>query len=348
MNTVIKNRKIFIIILLVLAVFAEAVYLNSRDDAYDENITPEDVLNVTVWESAIDKIGPNEAYTFFKQEVGELDFSIQHLAAHQFGEALFKKQGVDGITVCDSSFAFGCYHQFFLSAISQHGIPIIEELDSVCIEKYTLWGLGCQHGIGHGLMEYFGEEGLAQALEACASLQWQEPFLGCQDGVFMENNFPTFIGEDRASGGVREYNPGNPEFPCNTIKEKFQQACFFAQPNWLIQAGEYSLTEVADICINLTGKINQRACLKGLGNYVGERSGGDIAEAVASCNIAISNNEENNVFCRAGVYWSYWKMDQHNSYRSMAQDACAGLSEEGFVLCESEADITGKFFTNHE
>src|SRR3989338_2641211 len=162
------------------------------------------------WSARIDSIGTARAYGEFKEAYEAQDSKFQHLAAHVMGSLLYEKEGLAGLGICDATFAFGCYHSFFGSAVSKEGIGAIKDFDRICMEKFGPWGTGCPHGIGHGILEYMGHEKLDEALAACAHTTQKHPLLGCTSGVFMEYNFPVLIGKEEASSQVRKWNPDSP------------------------------------------------------------------------------------------------------------------------------------------
>ena len=156
----------------------------------------------------------------------------QHGIAHIFGEVLYKTTGLSGITVCDNSFAFGCFHGFLFNAIADKDIASINDLDRMCIEKFGEYNLGCQHGIGHGIAEHYGSQNLDQSLDACATLSWKHRLMGCSGGVFMEYMMPSLSGKGAGSVQVNPLTPNDPYAPCDNIKHQFKPECFYNLGNY--------------------------------------------------------------------------------------------------------------------
>jgi len=80
------------------------------------------------WSAKIKKSGPEKVYKEFLEINKDNDESIQHGNAHTFGGVLYEEIGKEGLSICDSSFSFGCYHEFLGTAIIfyRYGIAYIE------------------------------------------------------------------------------------------------------------------------------------------------------------------------------------------------------------------------------
>src|SRR3989344_4330329 len=176
------------------------------------------------WSELMDEIGIEKTYRQFKSEYKDIHFGSQHTAAHIIGELIYEKAGIKGIIFCDATFAFGCYHSFFGNALANSGPDVIPEIDKSCIDKFGPFGTGCQHGIGHGLMEYFGHENLLAALDACSVTFQKNPLFGCTSGVFMEYNVPIIITLDDASTRPRMLDKSIPYDPCPGLPSKYQES----------------------------------------------------------------------------------------------------------------------------
>lgn len=299
----------------------------------NKNIDGKKIFERKSWGQDIKEMGPKEAHEYFKREQEGKDIGIQHIAAHDFGESLYREIGIEGLTTCDSSFAFGCFHIFFALAVSENGLAVVQELDEACIEKFGFGGQGCQHGIGHGLISYLGPKGNAKALEVCASLQWKKPLFGCQTGVYMEYNFPTkFLDSGGAASSVRIFDPDNPYDPCLSLPNMFRFACLFAQAEWWGKTVSLSNTEIGLLCDGLTDKAERIICFKGIGN--GFASSFNFQGAITACEQMPDRPTE--ILCRAGAYWGFW---DSGTYRFQAPQLCSGLSPKEERLCVEEADL---------
>jgi hypothetical protein len=277
------------------------------------------------WKERIDNAGTDVAYEEFKAATQGKDFGVAHTLAHIMGELIYEKEGIEGVANCDSTFAFGCYHSFFGKAISENGIGVVESLDQACIRKWGEKGLGCPHGIGHGVQGYYGDEKLIDALEVCTKLNWKEPIGGCTSGVFMEFNFHT-MESFRAEN--RKLDPENPHYPCNEVPDKFRQACYFEQAQWWAQVVDGGYAQLGVLCKEVNEKSALEACFRGIGNTIAPSTKYNSTETIASC--ALMPGDEEELLCREGASWSFYA---EPSARDRVGEVCIGLGEVRSKRC---------------
>lgn len=256
----------------------------------------------------------------------------QHAIAHIFGEILYKSKGLNGITICDGSFAFGCFHGFLVNAIAQNGIDSIKKLDQNCYEKFGGYNLGCQHGIGHGIAEYYGSKQLAQALDACSTLLWKHQLMGCAGGVFMEHIMPT-LSDKPGSVQIYPVNLLNPYLPCTQVKEKYRSECFYNLGNYFYHAMDKNPKQGIALCESIPKYYYQKTCLLGFGNalYSDNRN---IFETIKACQQVTKKRSE--VSCRAGAGWILYSVI---STRKDAKKICEGLEKEDFINCLADSNL---------
>ncbi len=269
------------------------------------------------WQEQISALGPAGAYDKFKREYSKVHFSAQHLAAHVMGELIYETVGLPGLAICDPAFAFGCYHSFFGRAIAEKGEDIVKELDRQCVSRLGPGYTGCQHGIGHGLMEYFGSRRLAEALRECERTTVIHPLLGCTSGVFMEYNTPIVIGE-QTSQSLRELSP-DPLDPCPSLQENFRPSCYFELAAWWHNYVDYG--EMGRLCARLDAASVREACFLGIGYIVVPFNEYRIKPSKTDCQKMPTS--DGGVLCRAGAWWSYFAVPEQ---RSLADDMCADLT----------------------
>lgn len=284
------------------------------------------------WSEYIEKLGTEKAYEKFKSDYKSETFGAQHNASHLIGELLFEKGGIDGLTTCDSTFAFGCYHGFFGAAVQKDGLKILPDLDRACIKKYGLKGLGCPHGIGHGVLSYLGEDHLLEALSDCSTLSWKEPIGGCTSGVFMEYNFRTMQSPDNML--MREIDEKDNYAPCSTLPEKYLQACYYEQANWWEKVYSFDYAKVGKLCDSIQNQLNREACFRGLGQATGPSSKYNIAEAKKRC--SYMPNSETELLCRQGVAWSFFA---EPTQREKAPLICDDLEKTEKYICIEGTDM---------
>jgi hypothetical protein len=291
------------------------------------------------WSSRIDEVGAVQAYEEYKREYANQHFGIQHTVAHIVGALLYEKLGLDGLTVCDSTFAFGCYHSFFGQALANQGTGIIRKLDELCVAKFGPLGTGCQHGIGHGLMEYYGHQRLTEALHGCAETTQVKPAFGCTSGVFMEYNVPIMITDQSAFVQVRQIDFDKPYEPCPGLESKYQQSCYYELAQWWDKDGNFDndYTKIGLLCHNVKLKENREHCFLGTGNVSAPSSEFQVAGAIEKCLNMPEFDEQ--VLCRSGASWSFYSSV---TYRSLAPQVCDGLPADIVRRCVLESDLIGE------
>ncbi|MCP6719985.1 MAG: hypothetical protein KJI72_01485 [Patescibacteria group bacterium] len=290
------------------------------------------------WAERIDAVGAKRAYEEFKETYYKEHFGIQHTLAHVMGELLYEKESVQGLTVCDATFAFGCYHSFFGRVLSEHGIAIIPELDKACVEKFGPLGTGCQHGIGHGLREFMGSEKLVDALEACILTTQLKDLFGCTSGIFMENNVPIVISADKpAYTEPRTLNPNNPYEPCNTIvPEQFRNSCYYEMAQWWNQVFNRNWEKMGRLCEEVGNEEYTKSCYFGIGNITAPSSQYEVEATINKCKQMPSREAE--VTCRSGASWSFFA---EPIARDKSPEICKGLGAEIEQKCAKESDLIG-------
>lgn len=282
----------------------------------------------------IDQLGAKGAYQEFKKRQKENNQSAQHEYAHVFGQVLYTQVGIPGVAICDSDFAFGCYHSFFGLALMEHGLDIIYDLEAACIEAYGERGLGCQHGIGHGVLAEVGYENLDQALEVCGRLKWKGPIGGCTSGVFMEYNFATMNG-----GQIRAVADGDVYQPCLAVADRFKPACYFELPQWWIaltvtqqpdtlEVSEPQYAVVANHCAGVGDASLRIDCYRGLGNNIAGHEQPTIGEIKERC--ALAPSAEGNTNCLQGAAWL---LSYEPAYVDTWQELCSDEVGEAYTIC---------------
>lgn len=265
-----------------------------------------DVLKDTLfWEKRIGQIGAEAAYQEFKIAYADKPFNIQHPMAHSMGTLLYKKVGIEGFSVCDETYAYGCYHSFFESVFNDFGLDIIRDLDKACIEKYGEGGSGCQHGIGHGILAYLGRDKLIEALNYCRLTTQKNPLHGCTAGVFMENNISAhFAISSEGKVDVRKLNPNNPHEPCNELPlEDLRKSCYFEIPLWWKDVFGGDFQKIGMLC-HMIPQVNEREiCFQGIGIIVAPSTYYDVGQTKKLCkNMPDSSGE---AYCMKGAYGAF-------------------------------------------
>ena len=289
-------------------------------------------FNRAYWEQQIQRHGAKDAYAEFKERTEKAPLARQHFAAHVMGDVLAEKLGTEGITVCDTSFAFGCFHGLFSAIIAKEGTAVIKELDAACVKAYGVMGTGCTHGIGHGILEYVGYENVAKALELCGLTTQKVPLLGCTSGVFMEYNQPLGGDPQNLVPGTRPFDPTHPYMPCTHVPQQFQASCYFELGGWLRTSISDDAAKRSGVCAGLSGEPRSR-CYMGIGSGSAHEHGYDMTASLAEC-AALAPADE--FSCRAGVRWGFYQVPET---RVRANEACA-YADAQQSACASLGDLT--------
>ncbi len=231
---------------------------------------------------SIKRLGGESAYEAFKSTFKGSGPEREHNAAHLFGESLFGVLGLQGISVCDSEFNFGCYHGFFSVSVKQEGLSIVPNLDTEC--KSSLRSSACQHGLGHGILEFLGHKNIHKALETCRLTDQPDPIAGCTSGVFMEYNVPLILNGTNYTVSPRPL--GDPEEPyalCAEVAERFRGSCFHELAQWWNQVYKGNFERMGSLCGAVQDDLNRYQCFSGIGNIAGSAAAYDSEGAIALC-----------------------------------------------------------------
>lgn len=317
-------KVVSVIASLVVGVFVIFIII---EHPLDTNQTTNDVAALFEHHSSI------EAYELVKKEYRTADQAVQHTAAHNFGELLYTREGLDGFSICDGDFGFGCFHTFIAAAIAEHGENVIATLDATCVSTFGAEALGCFHGIGHGLLSYEGyrTEDVARALHACEKLSWKRPLGGCSDGVFMEHNFRVM--ETDPNDRNRPFLLDERHEPCVSIPTQFREACYFSQPGWWQQSPDRTAKEIGAWCAEAASETLERACFRGAGYAHAPSVQFDASAGAAYCD-AFTTPSKVRVWCREGLAWALYA---DPATRDRAGLACSlNLSSSEASECSAE------------
>lgn len=331
--------KITLIPILISVIIIEIIifYFNpfQPKTLWEENFS---ALDRNYWLKMIKEAGGKQAYLEFKENYKNERLDIQHIKAHIFGELLYEVQHWDGIISCDTAFSFGCYHGLVSRAISTKGLSIVPDLDDKCSEIGSQ-GIGCNHGIGHGLVEYLGhkEEKLLTALEECSKLNFIDKLLACSSGVFMEYNFPIEISADKASISIRKMTLGNPYDICLKIPEKYKIHCYFSAPQWWIETFNNSdYTYFGKLCQGIQNNEHQEKCFLGLGYFMVQDGEFSVQKIIDQCDQMPEKNGM--VTCRSGAYW----IAQASPLADLSEEICNSLDSKEAEICLKDTGLARK------
>lgn len=202
--------------------------------------------------------------------------SVAHDLAHFMGIRIYEKEGLTGLSLCDPSFAFGCYHGFSEAAF-RGSLDSTFQMEKAC---QTLGEVGsgpwasCVHGIGHGIATYFDSSNLRSALLACDRFRAGSEY--CYDGVFMEFSIS-------APKSVFEKISSDPLYPCSEVESQYKKACGRSQPRLMRKYLGLSISEVAQICLSSMERTIKDSCIDAMGLMVGQESGANADRIFSQC-----------------------------------------------------------------
>lgn len=290
------------------------------------------------WESRIRAVGGAGAYAELAQFASNLNPSDQHLLAHDFGGALYAIVGLPGISVCDSRFSYGCYHEFIGQAIAQNGFSVINTLNSECLSSSG--GGACQHGIGHGVLAYLGYQprDIFQAVDTCSTLPGGDTIDGCYAGAFMEYDMRTLVSVEAAP---RPVGSGGLFAPCNSFSGTPEESCVLLQPQWWSevlpqstgQNGNALFVHMGQLCDEYTGAQVQRACYEGVGEIAAALANYVPAKAISLC-AAASSNAGMRLYCTSFAASVFKNVGMGTS---TALATCADTTGDSRAFCDAYA-----------
>lgn len=200
-----------------------------------------------------------------------------HDLAHFVGSRIFETRGLQGLSICTPSFAFGCYHGFSEAAFTQNldRLSIIEKACGNVGKVASGPWASCIHGIGHGIATFFDTVALESSLSACDTLSNGHTY--CYDGVFMEFmvNAPKSI---YTKSGILD-----PLYPCSRMSEKYKSACARSQPGVMRRHFGMRSQDVVKTCLGALDKTIQYHCIDALGLEIGQNSYGDPSYIEREC-----------------------------------------------------------------
>ena len=272
------------------------------------------------WAGRIDRVGSPDAYKEFVREYTPTPFTTQHTAAHLMGILLYQKMGISGVAVCDASFAFGCYHGFFGRVIADKGVAVVPDLAENCRKQFGAQSTGCEHGIGHGIMEYTGRAKLMEGLELCKDTKQVNELYGCTSGLFMEYNSAMKFRDGVAYTDERLLDMKNPLAPCDSVPTPYRTSCYFEIGLWWKGQLGTDYEKIGNLCTKAGTQPERDACYRGWGTVVAESVDHDSAEAKKVCGLIHASFGTDT--CLLGVASRFFPA----GYPQAGQEICTALS----------------------
>lgn len=285
----------------------------------------------------IRSLGGKRAYADLKKQYSRSNMTNRHAKAHLFGEALYNTEGIESMTVCDQNLSYGCYHGFIITALLDKGEDFIPELNQICVNRFGTNETGCRHGIGHGLVEYFGRDeiSLKKALDICISLQKPSP-LGCTQGVFMEYNHPGVNKTGNTIINVRKLESEDKiHEPCSHLSSELTQSCYYQLSQWWVSLFD-DFKKAGALCEGIDKSI-QKACYRGLGVAATYKTFYDAEKTIDRCKEI--PDEAYHLDCLATATWVY-KVETGSNNGS--EKLCKALPTQSQEKCLDESIPTNQ------
>lgn len=244
-------------------------------------------LQTTLYKHLIERTGPEKAQEALYKS--GLPFDGQtHLLNHTVGDWLYQKYGTDGLAHCKDYFLSSCYHGFVIKAVSEKGIPVLEQVMQKCWDNGYHVAVQCGHAIGHGFLAYRGYANLLEALADCETMKQSSenfPSYNCYDGIFMENIWA--VHEDGKPSPDRWVNPKDPIYPCDDPQiagnHEYVKACWSNQPMWDLQLMRGDIAKVGNICLDITDPEHQDTCFNAIARQIHTYTNGNTYQGFRMC-----------------------------------------------------------------
>lgn len=225
-----------------------------------------------------------------------------HEVTHYLSRFEYEKQKNIGkvYAMCDSSCHGGCYHgtleAYLKEQEAKKGYNLTEQFAKVCGKESNyqkpLEFYECLHGLGHAAM-FVTDMELLQSLKLCDIFREQVHREKCYTGVFMENSSSS-TSFDHKSIYIKA---DDPFYPCNIMDEKYLQICWQYQSSYFSIINNQDWAKVADMCLAIPQKYQDR-CFRTIGtNQVGYTS--SLQTMKEDCGLMPNSHFEN--ICVAGV-----------------------------------------------
>lgn len=299
---VVSKKHIYLMVLLIMV--NAALFLSIKNASLsntsptlgiDRRMTSKEAQDTAgKWANYIDTMGPTKAYEQFKSDVSKDLFVNQHILVHVFGNVLYERVGLEGLSVCDDKIVGGCYHGFFAKAIGDNGAELIENIGAECVKKPQLNNHNCAHGIGHGLQYYFGQLRLENALAHCQRSDWSMDLKGgCMSGVFMEYNLHNTDAPAAEKDAARKFDKKNPYAPCDKIQFEFKTPCYTELPRWweIVLEDKDVYASISKLCSAIDTKVLRYHCYVGTGTIAPTTTDHDVNKTIALCKKMLTEDE---------------------------------------------------------
>ena len=276
--------------------------------------------------NTLSKKNPKTAWIYLKKALVQNNEIVGngHEFSHIVGREFFKKYGYEGVTLCDNTFSYGCYHGTIIEALLLYGKASIPLIERQCVKTVRDKGgestRECTHGLGHGLITMHNFN-LPQALSDC-DLLTSLSRNSCYLGVFMEYSFST---------APTRISLKNPWRFCTDLPVRYKAACANYLPHTLLaQNYDLDLPHLGKLCMNTSDQALWRPCISYVGALAAVTSLGEKSAILKECNqIRV---QEGRIECiqSAAMRVTY---EKYANWPENSKNLCNELPEEFVKSC---------------
>jgi len=298
----------------------------------DEKSQLEYKKNLKKIKEEFDSKGSLPAYNFIKQEYYKNpNQKIFHNLFHYVGEQLYLHDGASGITICDETAGYGCFHGFLGSALNKEKNLFVKNALNFCQKDLAdrVLTVECIHGIGHGILAFKGykQDTLVDALSQCDQMSsnqfWKDI---CYSGIFMEYNIRTMQGINTSGYSIRPFKTDTPYDPCLNLPFPYQKRCFYELPYWWIAVMNSDFSKMGELCEKINDIQIKENCYQGIGHTIPWVAKNDKNLIIKQCNKMPDSNAME--LCLEEIAKTFY-------YRKLPQplDFCNNLDEQYKIKC---------------
>ncbi len=297
-----------------------------------KNVSPQDFRNLDYAKqlsiiTAYAKDNPEKAWEFLKKSfvVNGQVVGNAHEFSHIIGGQSYKKSGLQGIDICDATFAFGCFHGVTEAMLLKEGLGKIKSIQEQCLARFAKDDsnnyASCIHGTGHGLYTWEGGN-LQKALNDCNLID--APYSQyCYDGVFMEN------------AGMEANNVFDAKSPwkfCANLDEKYHVNCarYQVQIFLSMQKEKNSFKNVGSYCSVAPSDLLKNTCYESLGYNVADSLLGALSQMSQSCSLMPESLGKDLCMLGAAKETVFQKF---NGWQNSSKELCSNLSGSTRTYC---------------
>lgn len=245
-----------------------------------------------------------------------------HEIIHELGHEAYEKYNSFAVAMsyhdsfCTSGYTHGVIEQLFGEAEDINDLD--RSLLTICKDiqdQFLSWE--CYHGIGHGLMFYFGNN-VSTAISYCDKFATYDEQSACANGVFMEHfNYPDQFDNQNQTYSLFDICKVN----------NYKQDCYINAPIGYLYSTNFDYTNAIEWCEHAE-QDSIKDCFQGLGAQATRRKLNDLHFVDSFCN---KISFPNNAYCIAGMVSTLQSFD--NSLDGI-KEMCTKMSSPNDSYCE--------------